>query len=42
MAVGRRKRLPHKSPTVVLNIVIVGFFAAVTGRLEADALRKAL
>jgi len=27
---------------VVLNIVMVGFFAAVTGLLEADALRKAI
>ncbi|MBZ5621630.1 MAG: 2-oxoacid:acceptor oxidoreductase family protein [Acidobacteriia bacterium] len=27
---------------VVLNIVMVGFFGAVTGLLEADALRKAV
>ena len=27
---------------VVLNIVMVGFFAAVTGLLDADALRKAV
>jgi Pyruvate/2-oxoacid:ferredoxin oxidoreductase gamma subunit len=27
---------------VVLNIVMVGFFASVTGLLQADALRKAI
>ena len=35
-------RLADELGRKVLNIVMVGFFAAVTGLLQADALRKAI